>query len=309
MPRNCHHQTSGKAGCQRVGSATALAFVLCLAACIAPGTGSPRGPGKGAAARPGYSLLFSPADWAYARVRAPGHPVRRGRLAERFELRPGDCGGSDCAGGRGRAQIIQDRGVSTAQPGRDFWAGWSFFNASIGALPAGDAPGPVIAEWKVRGTDPALFRIVQRRPETRERTACAPEVCAPLDADVVVELNGIAAAEGWGAERNHGRICRLFNMEKSRGRWVDIVVNTDFGSDGTGYLRVWIDGVLRCDHFGPLAVARKGAPTLRRGILAAGSVVSATGPMVVYFDEYREGRTRADVDPALREWAGLPPVD
>lgn len=296
-----------------------LALVGFLAACGSsitiklPEAGGIGGPS--ATPPRGFSLLYSPADWAFARAIAPD-PLRRGERSERFELRDADCGGSDCGNSRARAQIIQDRGASSARVNRDFWAGWSFYNASIGAVAATTSLGTVVGEWKIEGEAPALFRFIQLPADARGWRGCAANVCdpsGPANADVVVELDAIATAAGWGAAQNRGRVCRLFNMAQARGRWTDIVVNTNFGNDGFGYLKVWVDGTLRCDYKGQIAVAGRGTPTHRRGIFNSNftrwSAATPKPTLIAYYDEYLEGSARGDVDTAARQAAGLPAAD
>ncbi len=294
-----------------------LALAAGLGACGTSITISlPEGGGLGGTSRPpsGFSLLYSPTDWAFTRVTAPD-PVRRGKDSERFELRNGDCGGSDCANPRARAQIVQDRGASKARVNRDYWAGWSFYNANIGPVTDKTSLGTVVGEWKLQGEDPALFRFIQLPVSTRDWRGCASNVCTssgPANADVVVELDAVAGAGNWGAAQNRGRVCRLFNMAEAKGRWTDIVVNTNFGSDGFGYLRVWVNGALRCDYKGQIALSN-GVPTHRRGIFesntsrwAQNNAGAPKPTLIVYYDEFLEGVSRADVDTAAREKAGLP---
>jgi hypothetical protein len=54
----------------------------------------------------GAERLLSPAPHNFRQgVYRQGDPVRRGDRSERFELRHGDCGGSDCKNPRARAEI------------------------------------------------------------------------------------------------------------------------------------------------------------------------------------------------------------
>jgi hypothetical protein len=294
-----------------------------------PGGGGAPGAASGAAAPrapalpKGYTRLYSPAPHAF-RYSALGEPVRRGRLSERFELREGDCGGSDCGNARARAEIVQDRALTTARLDRDIWYGWSFYNASIAPVTRETSLGTVLGQWRLEGDQPSIFRLVQVAKGEGDMPRCDPRVCTPGGAatdDVMLELDEMAQARGWGAAQNGGRICRLFSLEANRGRWVDIVVNTNFGTDSYGYLRVWVNGELRCNYQGQLVSARAArgqspGPTDRRGIFtsyterwtkAFGARPKPT--LIAYWDEFRSGPSRADVDPRLREAQGLPPAD
>ena len=54
--------------------------------------------------RDGYWNNISPYKHAFKLVSHP-HPVRYGKKSERFEVRDGDCGGSDCKAPRYRSEI------------------------------------------------------------------------------------------------------------------------------------------------------------------------------------------------------------
>jgi hypothetical protein len=311
-----------------------LAAALALAACgrvitiTLPGGPTAAGVAAGvraaaAAATPpeGYARLFSPAPHAF-RHSAAGEPVRAGRVSERYELRDGDCGGSDCGAARARAEIAQVPGSAGAALDRDIWYGWSFHNATIGSVTRDRWLGTVIGQWKAEGEAPAIFRLVQVPADEDGFARCDPGICtggSSAAEDVVIELDAMAAAYGWGAAQNQGRICRLFGMEANRGRWVDLVVNTNFGTDGFGYLRVWVNGALRCSYQGqlvPPGTAKGGAgPLVRRGIFNSymerwnrtqGGAPKPT--LIAYYDEFRTGASRAEVDPGLRT-AGMRAVD
>jgi hypothetical protein len=243
-------------------------------------------------------------------------------VSERYELRDGDCGGSDCGAARARAEITQEPGTAGAALDRDIWYGWSFHNATIGSVTRDRWLGTVIGQWKPEGESPAIFRLVQLPKGEDGFGGCNPAVCTRGGSaadDVVVELDAMAAAYGWGAGQNQGRICRLFGMAENRGKWVDLVVNTNFGTDGFGYLRVWVNGALRCNYQGQLVAsgsARRGAgPLIRRGVFNSymerwnrtqGAAAKPT--LIAYYDEFRSGISRAEVDPALRT-PGMQAVD
>lgn len=300
-----------------------LALALLVAACGQVITLRLPGGTDLAAPPRGYALLYSPAPHAFRRAEVP-EPVRRGQLSERYELRDGDCGGSDCGNFRARSQIVEDAETTRARLNRDIWYGWSFYNATLGAVTRDTSLGIVVGEWKLAGEQPALFRFVQRPQGETDLAGCDPSVCTRAGSasdDVVVELDEIAQAQGWGPERGEGDICRLWSMEAERGRWVDLVVNTNFGTDGYGTLRVWVNGELRCDYLGQMVSEERArtpvaGPTHRRGLFAsftrpfAQSQGAAPRPtLIAYYDEFLVGASRAEVDARLREASGLAPVD
>jgi len=285
-----------------------------------PGGGM--GYGKGGLPR-GYERFLSPAPYNF-RNSVPGEPVRAGEVAERYELREGDCVEPDCSDGRLRAEIRETVKAPTAHVGQNIWYGWSFYNESIGAVTRDQSVGTVIGQWKLGGDTPTVFRIVQSYKGELDWANCDPTLCnrgGTETEDVVAELEYMRVASNWGPKQNNGDICRLFSMAEQRGKWVDIVINTNFAADNDGYLRIWVNGVLRCNYFGRMVAASPFAMnnqpiSHRRGIFA-----SYTKPfrqnhpdaiipsMVVYYDEFRSGDTRVDVDPAGRLSNGFPPKD
>jgi hypothetical protein len=289
-----------------------------LAACAGGFPGPETTPARG------FSLLLSPAPHAFRYAYAPEEPVRRGSRSERYELRDGDCGGSDCGNPRARAEIAEDRDRIVGRLNQDLWIGWSFYNANIRGVSDATYLGTVVGQWRLSGSQPALIRFIQLAEGANDMAGCDPAFCtAGGDPgwDVVVQLDEMRQAMAWGERQNDGNICRLFGMEQSLGRWTDIVVNTNFGTDAGGYLRIWVDGDLRCDYRGPLlspvaAAADLPGPAHRRGIFNSytdrWTATQGGAPLptlIAHYDEYRTGAAREEVDPALREALQARPVD
>ena len=271
----------------------------------------------------GYDRLLSTTDWGFRRT-VSGEPVRRGGTAERYELRDGDCAGSDCGNPWYRTEIREGDAVMTARIGHDNWYGWSFYNDTIASVSASETLGVVVGQWKSGGTAPPVIRLIQTGVGEGNLAACDATICnqtgLPTD-DVVLQLESMHVAYGWGAKQNNGQICRLFGMATSKGKWVDIVVNTNFATDLNGYVRVWVNGELRCTYYGQVTAdprVRAGdlAPSVRRGIYAshpqpyvAKHPGVAKPTLIAYYDEFLEGATRGDVDPRVRESLGIRPKD
>jgi hypothetical protein len=309
-----NHQTGG--GMRRF---RLLAILVVLAACGTTITINVPGVEGGSQPPRGYAMHLSPAAHAFAFV---AEPVRRGRRAERFELRQGDCTGSDCEAGRFRAEIREQPEAVQAVLGREIWYGWSFRNENIAAVSRETSLGLVLGQWKLEGPQPPIFRLTQSAAGEGNWASCDPAVCnrngSPAD-DVVVELEDMRVTRNWGSAQNNGMVCRLFSLSGTRGQWVDIVVQTNFSIADDGYLNVWVNGVQKCAYRGPLVASTGGAtvgPSQRRGIFASftrrftESQGGAPIPtMVAYYDEFLTGPGRTDVDTRLREGAGLPPKD
>lgn len=63
----------------------------------------------------GYQLNETPHSHGF-RYTKPGEPVRRGERAERFEVRHGDCGGTDCGAPRYRSEIRISKSRTMSYP-------------------------------------------------------------------------------------------------------------------------------------------------------------------------------------------------
>lgn len=190
----------------------------------------------------------------------------------------------------------------------DVWIGWSFYNYSATTAPFYQ---PVFGQWKVNRDENGGHAIIgfkaNRRPsDLRVRRG---------NDDVFVELDDMRVNGGYeNATYSWGNVCSLFNLASIRGRWIDIVVNTNFGTDENGYLRIWIDGDLRCNYRGRIVASKQidfGGASHRRGIYWSDtrSAIGTKPTMVVYYDEFRVAKTREQVDIRLIEAYGGPPVD
>ncbi|MCB2128309.1 MAG: heparin lyase I family protein [Rhodobacteraceae bacterium] len=272
-------------------------------------------PGTKAGSR-GMVRNISPHKHAFARVGAP-HPVRYGEMSERYELRQGDCGGSDCKNPRKRSEIREDGSNIKARLNRDTWIGWSFFNQSM----PNTSLHPVIGQWKVN-SEQAVIKFFQE-DAMNGYSKCTSKYCntrkfPPSKNDIFVQLDDLRVARNLGAESNWGNICHLFNLASSRGKWVDVVIRTNFGTDENGYLQIWVNGTPRCDYRGQIVASRSkfAGPSHRRGIYWSYTVdwdnatpSKAKPTMVAYYDEYRVGTSREQVDIRIIEATGGPAVD
>ncbi|APX14287.1 hypothetical protein BWR18_20780 (plasmid) [Tateyamaria omphalii] len=272
----------------------------------------------------GYTRRFSPAphNFRYG-LKTAGDPVRYGERSERFELRHGDCGGADCIEPRSRAEIQMTDEINPARIGQDTWYSYSFYNATVPSFTKDNSLRLVFGQWTVgRGNQP-VFRFIQLGTDEGEFDACDPSICTETGAargDLVVHLSDMANARAWSAEQNNGYICRLFDMGARRGGWVDITVNTNFGTGLDGFLRVWVDDTLMCNYSGPLvseqSVRTAAFPHHRRGVFSSWNkrwekaTSGARQPnLIVYYDEFRAGLSHAETDVRTAIAVGSAPVD
>ena len=270
----------------------------------------------------GYIRLLNATPHGF-RYSSAGEPVRRGEVSERFELRQGDCGGSDCPNPRYRSEIRQDPDRTRARLDEERWFGWSFYNANVASYPEAVALKTVFGQWKIDGEVPPALRIVQIGRGEGNWTACDPAICnrsSDGEKDVVLQLDDVQQARNWGPAQNFGYICQLFSIEAARGKWMDIVINTNFSPERDGFVRAWVNGEQVCNYRGPVVAtvdrALRARPNHRRGIFVSYTKRwddrrpdTPKPTMIVHYDEFLSGATREAVDTRLREVAGLPPVD
>ncbi|KNG93301.1 heparin lyase I family protein [Pseudaestuariivita atlantica] len=270
----------------------------------------------------GYDAPLSPMPHNFRYTSFP-EPVRWGRVAERYELRNGDCGGSDCGKPRYRAEVQEKPRRATARIDRDIWYGWSFRSPVLAPVPRDAALRLVLGQWRLSPDLPPVIRLIQLGSDEGNFAACA-DVCTPSpDAgrDVVLHLDDMATTFDWGRDRNSGYICRLFSTRAAQSEWQDIVINTNFGSDDGGYLRIWVNEELVCDYRGRMAAhvstnPRRNRLQHRRGIFSSYTKrwetrfgLAPKPTLVAYYDEFLSGTSRDAVDTRLRELNGSRPKD
>lgn len=85
----------------------------------------------------------------------------------------------------------------------------------------------------------------------------------------------------------------LYNSDarSQKGVWHDFVVHAVFSPAGDGTLRVWIDGEPVVEYLGALGYNDRRGPWFKMGIYRD----PTPEPFVLYHDDYRRGRTAADI--------------
>ncbi len=292
---------------------TSLALAAFLAVPAAHATDAPRG----------YDAPLSPMAHNFRATRFP-EPTRWGARAERFELRSGDCGGSDCGNPRYRAEIQERKRRYTARINKDIWIGYSYLAPGIAPTRRADALRLVLGQWRLNPDTPPAMRLIQLGRDEGNFKSCPASLCTPspdASRDVVLHLDDMASTFKWGKDRNNGYICRLFSSRAAQTQWQDIVINTNFASDASGYLRIWVNEELVCDYRGRIAAhastnTRRNWLQHRRGIFSSFTKrwekVHGLKPkptLVAYYDEFLTGSSRSAVDTRLREQSGARPKD
>ncbi len=222
----------------------------------------------------GFRRSLNLTPHGYQVVEAP-HPIRDGETAERFEVRPGDCGEdagwSDCATDRERSELYESGIISYA--GREYWYGWSLY---------------------VPEDFPNVYRTKVTLGQFKQK-----EVGAPL---VMFENH----TGGYWLDMNQtiGEVSgykKLIDKDDFRGKWHDIVVHAKWCTGTDGFVKVWVNGELKAEVNGRNTYYNKPI-YFKYGVYR--SYVSRYGARVptqiAYFDEVRKGLAREDVDLRLR---------
>jgi len=232
-----------------------------------------------------YKIRRSLSDTAWGYAQATDQ-ARKGRMSQRFELRPGDCnstpGWSDCALDRSRTEVTVDPVIL---PGQRRWIAWSIY-LPLDYQDSGPVQTHLGQVHQFRGPSgtmngmPSNPPLLQFSEDKGKYNMCLHQLTGPAD-NVTDRCD----------------IYTLSTTEQMRGRWTDIVIdlNTD---KSTGHLAVLVNGQTMVDIKQP--VVRYDAQNffVKYGIYRS-FISRATEPLttqVVYFDEVRVGTSLASVD-------------
>ena len=226
---------------------------------------------------------LSTTAWGYTQAQ---DVVHKGKVSQRFELRPGDCnsnsGWNDCALDRSRTEVTVDPVI---MPGQRRWIAWSIYlppdyqdsgavQTHLGQVHQFRGPRGVMNGLP---SNPPLLQFSEDKGQYK---MCLHQLSGPAD-NVTDRCD------------TH----TLSTTEEMRGRWTDIVIdlNTD---KTTGHLAVMVNGQTKVDIRQP--VVRYDAKNffVKYGIYRS-FISRATEPLttqVVYFDEVRVGTSLASVD-------------
>ena len=128
---------------------------------------------------PGYHKQYPRLPHAFALVKNP-HPVRYGEKSERFEVRDGDCGDSDCFNPRYRSEISIEKRKIKARFGEDIWYGWSFYNYNIYEYDRTKNMYITVGQWKLGGKNKPMniHQLRQEKYRDIDWKACDPKICS-----------------------------------------------------------------------------------------------------------------------------------
>ena len=226
----------------------------------------------------------------YAYTRVAGF-ARKGPTSLRFEVRSGDCftaypanpssGWDDCTRHRERAEV---REKWTAPWDMSVWYGISIY------IPDNYNflyPKQIIFQWH-RGEQPVAYLKLERKN---------------LKFDILTELGHSTSIYDLG---------NVFEMGWA-GKWIDIQWNINWTVDDEGYLYMWINDRQVIQHWGATSDKEEGkcgnrscGVFVKYGIYRSHLFRYEGGEnnlptQVLFFDEYRRGHTREEVDVELNE--------
>ena len=165
-----------------------------------------------------FDLQTAGKSYAHSRSRAPD-----GSVAERFELRSGDCPQStgDCRADRERVEKSEQ--LPASRVGSEFWYSFSVF------LPS---------DW------PSTGRLTTKLGQFHQKGDGKPPVLFQLDDQTYeFELGDPSRRQGnpmkpIGAFKN----IRLKSAAAMKGKWTDVVVHAKWSRKNDGFIKMWVDG-------------------------------------------------------------------
>lgn len=212
-------------------------------------------------------------------VRAPDYPTRSGPTALAFQVAPGQCAGNrnfdDCGNDRERSEIVDRNRIAT---GQEYWYAFSFLIPA--GVPALDPANTILAQWQdTKGSGEITLglnyyrsgiELTQDDPRTSQADSANPP--RPMVIKTVVPGNS------------------------TQGRWHDVLVQAVWSAGGDGLVQVWINGRQVHSHRGA-NLNRDAAPSFKFGLYrsALQRLPGAAPRQVVFFDDVRVGRSRAEV--------------
>lgn len=213
-------------------------------------------------------------SWSHQIVTDTLEAVRKGWKAQRFEVRPGDCFGTDCT----RSPVYERNEFAQAYnenlEGDEYWYGWSFY------VPLNTEPTSwmFLGQFQQHYNYDSIWMFMKRAGQP---------FCAVLDWNT---------NKHWQCNGMKGTY-PLIPDHEFMGKWHDVVVHAKWTQQNNGFTRIYINGVLMVDYSGYTRTAGNSDVYFKYGIYRHGSASTS----VVYFDEIRRGKTRNEVDILLLE--------
>lgn len=275
--------------------------------------------GRGGFTRDGWNSSATVLPHQFNLVSSP-FPVRYGSHSERFEIRPNDDSGMYPPTSGNRSELTQRPHPNNGSIGDDNWYGWSFYHENLLSVDYTYNWAPFLGQWK---TDFDAAPVIAIQPAHDGR---------PMDGQFM-GVSLVDLSEGrdraWLRANYFGVPCRLFRIAEAQNQWIDIVINTNFAADESGYLNIWINGEQKCQYRGQITVTPvdefqsygviNDGPIFKRGYWSGHRNFPSRWlenhphveipTFVIYYDEWRQGSSREEVDIRMIEARGGEPVD
>lgn len=196
--------------------------------------------------------------------------VRRGSYAVRFELRQGD---------KWRDTFRSEyKDIFAATMGKEYWYGISMLIPSD--FPEHDNRN-VVMQW--HATRDKYLGESSRSPVLafRYRSGILSITVRHSSKQIQNSNDGI-----------HKVIYEQHNYTK--GVWNDFIINSKWSYEDDGFVNVWLNGTKIVNYKGPVGYNDAVGPYFNFGIYRD----DVPQTYVIYFDEYRRGKSYKDVDPS-----------
>lgn len=214
-------------------------------------------------------------------------PRKRGVGQFKFEVKYGDCEGTDCTrldGARDRSEIgitFERTGndLLTWKPvnGRDYWYSFSFF-----------VPKPYVEQGNQTGTSQTTsIHQIMTTFEMNGVREWYPMVMLGK------EFNGPMVARTFPTSSPY-KTYKLIEDNDFEGHWHDVMIRYRAGLS-SGVLQIWVNGVLKVDYAERTLLNDISVIYAKFGIYRPS--VSSNPVQTVYFDELRYGDSRIAIEP------------
>jgi hypothetical protein len=207
--------------------------------------------------------------WSYREVTDTIEAIRKGWKAQRFEVRPGDCYGTDCQRTpvyeRNEFAQIANENVE----GDEYWYAWSFY------VPANipQAPWVFMGQFQQRSTYDSIWMFLKLSGQP---------FCAIFDWKAYNQFGCAVQSKNYP----------LISDQDFAGRWHDVLVHAKWTQQDNGFTKIYINGQLVVDYRGYTRTAGNTDVYFKYGIYRHASNQTS----VVYYDEVRRGKTRQEVE-------------
>ena len=237
-----------------------------------------------------------------------GHPVRDGKLSIRFEVRPGECAGSDenpdkvgwenqpandCTRTNGKSERAELSGRQSWGSG-EYWYSFSIY-----------------APKDFKAISPSSLKMFQFHTDNKDKSGILkyPQKFhfEAKDANYM-PFNNVkhTNCKCDGPNDNVSKVA--ITKAEMIGRWNDVLMNFKWSHKENGFFKVWANGILKYEYYGPTLWEAGDKAYIKFGIYRnwleyIWATGSDGGTTIIYFDEIRIGKTEDEVTSSLSKLA------